>query len=93
MFSKSFATIRTEASEDRLHDLVDQLKTHGCRVPLIDSIKRLDFDVSDCTIWWIAEGGLRHLFEDFEDVVIWVDDFFDEAEFKQAIQRRSFVEA
>ena len=93
MYSKSFLFVVPNASERRLHELVDRLKAHGCKVPVTRTGKRIDFDVADCNVWWIARGGLRHLVSDFADVATWVDDFYDDVQFEAAVNPQGFVEA
>ena len=92
MYSKSFLNVAPNATESRLHELVDRLRAYGCKVPITQTGKRIDFDVADCNVWWIAKGGLRQLVSDFADVATWVDDFYDDVQFEEAIKPQGFVE-
>ncbi len=79
MLSLSHAFVKPHASPNRLRALVAELKRHGCAIPMAQEEGRIDFDVAECKLWWIASGGIRELFAQYRDVVAWTPAYFENA--------------
>ena len=88
MLNRSYATLKPNAPHTRISSLVHDLEEHGCALPL-QRDTRLEFDVADCNLWWIAQGGLNDIFSHYSDVASWPGTFYDAS----SKQRTSFVNA
>ena len=71
---QSHAFVKPHAPTSRLRSLIQELQAHGCQLPLTQRENRIDFDLSDCTLDWFAEGGIEALFDRYADVAVWCPD-------------------
>ncbi len=77
MLSRAYANVKAQASPLRLRALIQDLKSFDCRLPLNQQESRIEFDISDCNLWWIMSGGLNVLMASYEDVVTWTPEFHE----------------
>lgn len=76
MQSLGHAFVKPHASTYRLRSLIKELKDHGCTLPLLQQESRIDFDLSECTLDWFADGGIDELFSRYTDVAVRCPDLF-----------------
>ncbi|UCH24257.1 MAG: hypothetical protein JSV66_09880 [Trueperaceae bacterium] len=68
---------RTRVSRRRFHSLIQELSTFGCQFPSAKQEIWIDFNIAECTLGWVAGGGIEELFRKYADVAVWSADFYD----------------
>ena len=93
MLNKTYATLKPNAPQARVRTLVHALEDQGCTLPLQRLDQRLEFDIADCNLWWLAQGGLKQLFATYDDIASWPGNFYEGALDSAQSSSTSFVNA